>query len=69
MQVHKAQREIESHPKFSGDVYTIKIDDNGLFHVYANGIAIGLEPTKKSARDLINAHFFYRLQTAQRFPA
>jgi hypothetical protein len=69
MQVRKAEREVEKHQKFSGDVYTIKVDDTGAFHVYVNDVSIGLEATKKQARDLINAHFFYRLQTAQRFPA
>ena len=69
MQVRRAEQEIEKLQKFSGDVYTIKVDDNGVFHVYANDVSIGLEPTRKQAHDLVNAHFFYRLQTAQRFPA
>ena len=69
MQVRKAQQEVEKFQKFSGDVYTIKLDETGAFHVYVNDVSIGLEPTRKQARDLVNAHFFYRLQTAQRFPA
>lgn len=48
---------VETVSKFSGDIYTITVQDESHFVVALNGVPLGIENSRQEAIDRVNDHF------------